>query len=467
MTTFMNFSFSFTAVAAITSIISLFPTYITTGGPATMVWSWIGGSVLTLIVGCSLAEIGSRYPSAGSVYYWTQRMAPRNSQFIAFFCGWSNFLGNMAASSFFALTLANFINQALELGGIEELPTWQTVLVAIGFNAIFAIVNTIRVDYQGLVQNAAALWQILSTLAILVALAVTCPTKSMTGKTVDVFFGTYNNTGFDNMSYVSLIGLLFSLYSFTGYEASGHLGEETMGASKSVPEGILYTICATAVAGLALILSLLYASVTDIPSIMSQELGTFGIFRRCMSGNASMALTVIVLVNAFFSGMATMTITVRMLFALGRDGAFPFSDKIARVHPVTKVPNHAVLGTFISSSIILLLPLASTTAFSAVTSISTIGFQVSYAIPIFLRITTFRRQFVPSTFSLGAFAIPLGAISCLFLLSTSVLFFLPVTYPITVENFNWTVVVFAGAALIALGQWSVYTKQKYRLAEWK
>ena len=44
--------------------------------------------------------------------------------------------------------------------------------------------------------------------------------------TNEVFFTFYNQTGFDNVGYVVLIGMLTTLYSFTGYEAAGHMSEE-------------------------------------------------------------------------------------------------------------------------------------------------------------------------------------------------------------------------------------------------
>ena len=42
----------------------------------------------------------------------------------------------------------------------------------------------------------------------------------------------YNGTGFSNVSYVAAIGLLGTLFSFSGFEASAHMAEETHGARK-------------------------------------------------------------------------------------------------------------------------------------------------------------------------------------------------------------------------------------------
>ncbi|CAF1523679.1 unnamed protein product, partial [Adineta steineri] len=61
------------------------------------IWSWIIGSFFTVLVGCSLAEICSVYPSAGSVYHWAGQLVPaRNAPLASFICGWFNFIGNSA-----------------------------------------------------------------------------------------------------------------------------------------------------------------------------------------------------------------------------------------------------------------------------------------------------------------------------------------------------------------------------------
>jgi amino acid transporter len=67
---FMSFSFCFTAVNVLTAISIGFTYTLNTGGSGVAIWSWMLGSVFTILIGLSLAEICSVYPSAGSVYHW-------------------------------------------------------------------------------------------------------------------------------------------------------------------------------------------------------------------------------------------------------------------------------------------------------------------------------------------------------------------------------------------------------------
>lgn len=78
-------------------------TGLVTGGPVVMVWGWVIGSVFTILVGLSMAEICSTYPSAGSVYHWSGQLATKeHAPFASYICGWFNFLGNAAGDASFA-----------------------------------------------------------------------------------------------------------------------------------------------------------------------------------------------------------------------------------------------------------------------------------------------------------------------------------------------------------------------------
>jgi len=72
-----------------------------------MVWGWLIGSFFTVMVGLSMGEICSSYPSAGSVYHWAGMLASEKwAPFASFMCGWFNFLGNSAGDAAFAFGFA-------------------------------------------------------------------------------------------------------------------------------------------------------------------------------------------------------------------------------------------------------------------------------------------------------------------------------------------------------------------------
>lgn len=93
----MSFAFCFTAVGVIPSIALGFNSALSTGGSGEVIIAWIIGSIFCIISGLALAEISSRYPNAGSVYYWAGQLAPRSiSKQVSYICAWFNILGNAA-----------------------------------------------------------------------------------------------------------------------------------------------------------------------------------------------------------------------------------------------------------------------------------------------------------------------------------------------------------------------------------
>lgn len=86
-------------------------------------------------------------------------------------------------------------------------------------------------------------------------------------------------------------------------------------------------------------------------------------------------------------------------------------------------------------------------------SIATIGLYIAYAIPIILRVTLARKTFVPGPFSLGRYGMVVGWVAVMWVAIISVLFSLPVAYPITAETLNYTPVAVAGLMAITLSYW--------------
>ena len=69
-------------------------------------------------------------------------------------------------------------------------------------------------------------------------------------------------------------------------------------------------------------------------------------------------------------------------------------------------------------------------------SASVIGLYTSYATPIFLRITSGRDKFVPGSFSLGSWCVPIGAVAVAWVAFINVLLMFPTVEPVTATNMS-------------------------------
>ncbi len=174
-------------------------------------------------------------------------------------------------------------------------------------------------------------------------------------------------------------------------------------------------------------------------------------------------LALLLLLNVFLAGFSKMTVSTRITFALVRDEALPCSDYLHKLNERTKNPDRILALVLILDSLLCMLPLISTTAFVAITSITNIGYQFSYAIPIFLKLTSAKDTFKPTQYyNLGKYSQVIGWLALFWLMLTSLVLFFPLRLPITVETFNYTGPVFLTALLVAAIYWNFKAKFTFK-----
>jgi len=253
---FMNFSFGFSEVSVIASLSAILTYGLMTGGPVIIIWGWIITFIFTLIVVLCLAEICSAYPTAGGVYSWSGMLVPiKSSTIAAYICGCSNFIGNAAGDATFAYAFSDFLNAAINIQGGRNMTKYEIVGLSIGINLLWTILSCFDIGYIGRVNSLAAILQIIAVAVVFYILL----SNSHSINSFDyVFTYYYNDSGWSSPVYVAAIGLLTSLFSFSAYDASGHLAEETSNARVNAPLAMIYTVITTGFVGLVYLLGLLF-----------------------------------------------------------------------------------------------------------------------------------------------------------------------------------------------------------------
>ena len=74
MSGFSNFAISFTIISILSGTLTLYYQGLNYGGPVEEAYGWPIVSVFVIIVGLGMAEIASKYPTAGGLYYWASKM---------------------------------------------------------------------------------------------------------------------------------------------------------------------------------------------------------------------------------------------------------------------------------------------------------------------------------------------------------------------------------------------------------
>jgi len=150
-----------------------------------------------------------------------------------------------------------------------------------------------------------------------------------------------------------------------------------------------------------------------------------------------------------------------MAYAFSRDGAMPFSSVWHKVNK-QEVPINAVWLS-VSVALCMALPsLGSLVAFQAMVSIATIGLYISYALPILFRVTLARKHFSPGPFNLGRYGVLVGGVAVLWVATITVLFSLPVTYPVTKDTLNYTPVAVGGLFFLVLSSWVLSARHWFK-----
>ena len=469
----MSFAFGYNGVSALISVVSLFTFGLMTGGPGTMVWSWLICFFMTMVVALNFSEICSAFPAAGSVYHWTGVLAPREvAPAASYWTGLFNWLGNASGDSAFAYTFSIFMNAALVLSGYDGLSTGEQVGLAIAVLFVWDILNVLRIDELGWINDFAVLLQVGTIISLMVILFDFAPKVNSAEY---VFFKYYNDTGFDSQGYVLLISLLFGLYGFVGYDASAHLAEETTHARISAPVAVLSTCVATGVCGLLLIFTFLF-TMQNIQSAIDGYTGNAAlqIILQCTDASTAAIFAWLLVACVFFAGFSGVTVTSRILFALFRDKAAIYSDVMSTLHPELRSPVNILIFMFFTESSLILLCLISNggdTAFYNVTGLCTIALQIAYAIPISYNVLSYlvpeHYNYVKNTlgatpFALGQWSIPLGIIAAVWLWVTSLIFFLPTSNPITASTMNYSIVVVTAIIIIGWVNWNFNSKYYFR-----
>uniref|UniRef100_A0A0E0CCV9 Amino acid permease/ SLC12A domain-containing protein n=1 Tax=Oryza meridionalis TaxID=40149 RepID=A0A0E0CCV9_9ORYZ len=464
-----NFAFSFSIISVMAGVTTTYSTGLRYGGPVSMTLGWLVVSAFNGCMALSMAEICSAYPTSGGLYYWSAKLAGNDwAPFACWITGWFNITGQWAATTSVDFALAQLVQVIVLLstgganGGGYMASNYVVLAIYGAMLVIHGAINSLPIQCLSWFGQLGAFWNAAGVF-VLVALIPAVATERASVEFIFTHFNTENGMGIRDKAYILLIGLLMSQYAMAGYDTSAHMTEETKNADWSGPIGIVTSVALSTVFGWIYVVSLTSA-VTDIPYLLSPDNDAGGnavaqafyttFHRRYGSGLGGILCLGVVAVAVFLCGLACITSNSRMAYAFSRDGAMPFSKFWHRVNK-QEVPINAVWLSVVVAFIMALTSLGSQVAFQAMVSIATIGLCISYALPIFFRVTTARGSFVPGPFHLGKCGIVVGWAAVLWVAAVTVLFSLPVAYPVAEETFNYTPVAVGGVLLLTVGAWAL------------
>jgi amino acid transporter len=363
---FSNFAVSFSIISILTGAVTLYGHGLRFGGPFVMAVGWPLVAVMTLLVAASLAQLASSFPTAGALYHWSAMLGgPR----VGFFTAWLNTIGQFAITAGIDYGLAEFVADMLgwprERGYV--LPLYAAILFS------HAVLNHVGVRAVALLNNLSAWYHVAGVAVLIGALVAFAPRR-------DLGFLFTRFTAEDNVyAYGFLIGLLQAQWTFTGYDASAHVSEETKDPTRNAPWGIFLSVAVSAVVGYVLLLGVTLA-IRDLPTAADAPNPFLYVLRDSLGPALGGALVWIAIGAMWFCGLSSVTSNSRMLFAFARDGGLPASPLLARVSPRFRSPHVAVWVSVVAAFVVAIW----SGAYAAMVALSTLALYASYAVPIWV-----------------------------------------------------------------------------------
>jgi len=275
------------------------------------------------LVALGFSQLASRTASAGSVYAIVSNAINPKTGFMGmwfFIIGYGIF--EAATYSIFASFSSELMERTFGIG----VPWIIPFLIIAGLVYTLSVLGVTQSVRGGLVF---LVYEIVIVTILLLAVILQGGAE---GNTLAVF-NPATGSGIGGV----FLGMIFGIMSFVGWKAAASLGEETRDPHTSIPRALLGAV---AVIGLYYVFVTYAATIGFGPGNMDRFAGDAAWFdtltREYLGAGWAPFVGIAALTGAIASAIGIHNATVRLLYALGRDGVLPRA--LAKVHPTRHSP---------------------------------------------------------------------------------------------------------------------------------
>src|SRR5215510_3131818 len=366
---FSNFAISFSIISILTGAVTLYGHGLTMGGPAEMAFGWPLVAVFTLTVALSMGELASAMPTSGGMYHWSYRLGGKPW---GWFTAWLNLIGQVTTLAAIDFGCATFVTPLIGLDAkpINILIVYAAILLSHG------LINHYGIRLVAWLNDFSVTVHIIGVVLIVGALLAFAPKQPAA-----FFFErfTSNSQGWPYW-WAFIIGLLQAQWTFTGYDASAAVSEETVDPRRRAPWGMVMAVVVSSLVGYLLLFALTWA-IKDIPAVLNAKDPSdnhipevITILQTALGAKAGALFSALAAMAMWFCGLSAVTWCSRVVYAFARDKGLPASGLWRRVSPKHQTPAAAIW----LSVAVAWLAAVSSGAYQTVTAISVIGLYISY-----------------------------------------------------------------------------------------
>ena len=291
-------------------------------------WAFLFGGILLGLQALSAAQLAKVFPSAGGWYTWIARAFHPRAGFFAgvLFSIWLPPVATLTMSYLAKTVLEPSIKA--EYG--VDIPWWIWVVAGVALVIFFA--------YQGIaISEKALIVTGLIEIVIMVALAFTGLASPGPGG----FSFAPLNPGHFGLAGNLFLGVVFSIFAFSGWESTGPLAEESRNPKRNVPIGLVGSVAVLTVYFVFVTWGYLVGiGVSKVGSIPAATAFPVATMAQRVWGGAWVLLLFALLNSAIALSIACFNGGTRTWYAMGRSGVLP--KMVGKVNPVRKTPVNAI-----------------------------------------------------------------------------------------------------------------------------
>jgi len=460
MSGFSNFAVSLSIICIVAGGLTSFPLGLSSVGGAAIGIGWPLCCLLSLCVALSMAQVASDFPTAGGLYQCASILGGRGWGWLT---AWFNLAGLVTVLAAINVGTYEFALRSLAGLGDIELASWDAsthataqILGVLAITCAQALLNHLGIRLTSALVDFSGYWILGVSAVLTVTLLAFAPSFDLSRL---VTFTNYSGpaggnawpaTG--NMAWLFLLGFLLPAYTITGFDASAHTAEETVGAAHHVPRGIVRSVAVSGVCGW-IMLSAVVLAIPNMDAAAAQGANSFHyIVAQVLPAGVWQALALGIVIAQFFCGLATVTSASRMAYAFARDGGLPYSHFVRRVSTRFHTPVIAIWTV----SLLSVAFVVHTGTYSTITGACTIFLYISYVIPTALGLFAYGRSWKQmGPWSMGAAMYrTLAVVSVL----GCALILLVAVQPPNEQNL-WTV---PGALMLTAVVWFGHERKRFR-----
>ncbi|KAF2179045.1 amino acid transporter [Zopfia rhizophila CBS 207.26] len=461
-------SFGLTLQASWEAIAISFQSSFLNGGPVSLVYGILIAGLGSLSLAASLGEMAAIDPAVGAQYRWSARYAPSTwkPKLCGLIQGWLTLIAWVAACALTPFTLGTMIQALIAFNDPSYVPKrWHGTLLMWAFVTLPVFTNLYARRILVPLEIIGGVCHFLFFICVIVTLAILGPrsTDDFVWKT-----SISDQSGWNNAGVSFCIGLLSPAFAVSAFDGVLHMSDETKGAHKRVPRGMVLAVTINTIMGWAFIICIMY-TIGDLDATLSQPIAPIlGVFYQATKSTAATnilwVMVIIVCVVGDFSIFASVS---RLTWAFARDQGLPFSEFFSYVDPKLKIPTNALLLVGVLSCLIAVINIGSTTGFYAVIALSTFALYFSYLPPIFFLLLRKLqgRHITYGPWKLGRFGVPINIFALSYAIFMIIFLILPTMLPVTKDTMNYAAPVWIGCLILAVIDYFIMGHKRFKLED--